>query len=60
MEFGRRFEEKFINQGINANRSIEESLDIGWELLSILPESELDRIDEKLLDKYYRESEQEK
>lgn len=54
MNFGKEFEKQFINQGINENRSIEETLDLGWKLLSMLPKSELDRIDDKLLDKYYK------
>lgn len=54
MEFGKLFEAKFVNQGFDENRSIEESLDLGWELLSTLPRTELDRVDDKLLDKYYK------
>lgn len=50
MRFGLMFEKYFINQGFEENRSIEETLDMGWGLLSILPISELDRIDEKLLE----------
>lgn len=53
MRFGLMFEKYFINQGFEENRSIEETLDMGWDLLSILPISELDRIDEKLLEKKY-------
>ncbi len=53
LEFGRKFESTFINQGNTENRSIEQSLDLGWKLLSTLPKSELDRVDDKLLDKYY-------
>ncbi|MBE6818784.1 MAG: V-type ATP synthase subunit B, partial [Ruminococcaceae bacterium] len=53
LKFGEAFEERFINQGYNANRTIEETLDLGWELLTILPESELDRLDKDLLKKYY-------
>ncbi len=55
IEFGRAFEGTFINQGNNENRSIEQSLDLGWKLLSTLPRAELDRVDDKLLDKYYIE-----
>ena len=55
IEFGRLFESKFVNQGFNENRSIEQSLDLGWELLSTLPKSELDRVDDQILDKYYVE-----
>jgi len=50
MKFGREFEQKFINQGFNENRSITETLDLGWKLLSALPRELLDRVDEKLLD----------
>ncbi len=50
IEFGKEFEERFIRQGANEERTIDESLDLGWQLLSLLPRSELDRIDEKLLD----------
>lgn len=53
MEFGKLFEAKFVNQG-NENRSIEQSLDLGWELLSTLPRAELDRVDDALLDKFYK------
>ena len=55
IEFGRQFEATFINQGNTENRTIEQSLDLGWRLLSTLPKSELDRVDDKLLDKYYIE-----
>ena len=55
MQFGRAFEEKFIAQDRDENRSIEHTLDIGWELLRILPRSELDRIDDELLNEYYEE-----
>ena len=54
MEFGREFEEKFINQGYTENRTIEQTLDLGWELLSMLPKSELDRVDEDVLEKHYK------
>ena len=50
--FAEEFEQKFVNQGFNENRSIEETLSIGWRLLEVLPRSELTRIDEKLVDKY--------
>ena len=45
LEFARQFEKQFINQGFDENRDIEDSLEIGWDLLSILPEDELTRID---------------
>jgi len=53
--FGRAFEKYFLNQGENENRSIEETLDLGWKLLSMFPRSELKRIKTELLDKYYKE-----
>lgn len=52
LKFGKEFEEKFICQGFTECRSIEETLDLGWKLLSSLPDSELDRTDEKILKKY--------
>lgn len=53
--FGREFENRFVNQDRNENRSIEDSLDLGWSLLSILPREELDRLDPKLLNRFYKE-----
>ena len=50
----KEFEERYIGQGENENRTITETLDLGWELLSILPKSELDRVDTKILEKYAR------
>ncbi len=54
IEFGRQFENTFVNQGFTENRSIDQSLDLGWKLLSTLPRSELDRVDDALLDQYYQ------
>ena len=54
-EFAEAFEEKYVSQGNDTDRSIEETLSIGWELLSILPRSELKRISDEMLDKYYIE-----
>ncbi|MCI7239603.1 MAG: V-type ATP synthase subunit B [Anaerococcus sp.] len=51
-EFAKEFEERYINQGYYTNRSIEETLDLGWDLLKILPKNELKRIDDKLIEKY--------
>lgn len=51
--FADEFEKKYVSQGYTTNRSIEQTLDIGWELLRILPRSELKRIDDDMLDKYY-------
>ncbi len=56
MEFGRLFEENFLDQGFDENRSIDETLNLGWDLLCALPRSELDRIDDKLLDEKYDRS----
>lgn len=53
LEFGKEFESRYIGQGLGTNRSIQETLDLGWELLQMLPKEELDRIDTKLLEKYY-------
>ncbi len=55
-KFADAFEEEYVSQGYDNNRSIEETLDIGWKLLSILPRSELKRISDEYLDKYYKKS----
>ena len=52
-KFADEFEKKYVSQGYDNDRSIEETLDIGWELLRLLPRSELKRISDKLLDEYY-------
>ncbi len=52
-EFADRFEKEYVSQGYTTNRTIEETLDLGWKLLRILPRSELKRIDDSMLDKYY-------
>ena len=52
-KFSDAFEEKYISQGYFTDRPIQETLDIGWELLRMLPRSELKRINDKMLDKYY-------
>ncbi len=54
MEFGRQFESRFVNQGQSENRDIHLSLDLSWDLLSILPKNELDRLDDHLIDQFYR------
>ena len=51
-EFAKQFEEKYINQGYYTNRTIEETLNLGWELLKLIPKSELKRIDDALIEKY--------
>ena len=55
LDFADRFEEEFIDQGFDRNRDIEETLDLGWELLSMFPKAELNRIDEELIEDYYKE-----
>lgn len=55
--FAEEFELKYISQGFSVDRSIEETIDLGWELLSILPKSELRRISIENIDKYYPEKE---
>lgn len=54
MEFGRQFEERFTKQDFEENRDISQTLDLMWELLGILPEQELTRIDPSLAKKYLR------
>lgn len=57
LKFGRELEEKFFTQGEYENRSIEETLDLGWKILSILPRTELYRIKDELLDAYLPKTE---
>lgn len=56
--FAEVFEEKYVSQGFEANRSIGETLDLGWELLSMLPKNELKRVHEEYIDKYYIEEDE--
>jgi V/A-type H+-transporting ATPase subunit B len=53
LEFGSAMEGEFIAQGRNEDRSVLHTLNKGWSLLSLLPKDELDRIDTKILEKYY-------
>jgi V/A-type H+-transporting ATPase subunit B len=53
LEFADKFEKEFVTQSSDENRTIEETLDLGWKLLSILPEGELKRIDEKYIKQYH-------
>ena len=53
MSFGSLFEQHFLNQGFDSNRTIDETLDLGWDLLSVLPRGELDRIDNEVLEEHY-------
>ena len=54
LQFADIFEDRFVTQGADENRTIEQTLDLGWELLSMLPEGELKRIDEKYVKQYYK------
>lgn len=56
LKFGAAMEEQFISQGREEDRSIIETLNLGWKLLTILPKEELDRIDTKILNKYYNDN----
>ncbi len=58
-KFADEFEKRYVNQGFEENRSIEETLDLGWELLKILPRSELKRIRQDMLDKYWPKDQEE-
>lgn len=53
LKFGAEFEKRYIGQGLTENRTIQETLDLGWELLGYLPKEELDRVDTKLIEKFY-------
>ncbi|MFC4448567.1 ATP synthase subunit B [Halorussus aquaticus] len=55
LDFADRFETEFVDQGFDTNRDIEETLDLGWDLLGMLPKEALNRIDEELIEKYYPE-----
>ena len=57
LEFGKEFERRFVGQSPTENRTIIDTLTIGWELLVLLPREELDRIDTKVLDVYYKPTE---
>jgi V/A-type H+-transporting ATPase subunit B len=52
LEFGKQFETRFLAQGFEQDRSIEQTLALGWEILSLLPREELSRTDNELLEKY--------
>lgn len=54
MEFGREFEQRFLSQDFDEQRSIEASLDIAWDLFKLFPKVELDRLESKYIDKYGR------
>jgi V/A-type H+-transporting ATPase subunit B len=57
-KFAEEFEKQYVSQGFDANRSIEETLELGWKLLSILPKSELKRIKDQYIEKYYPKKEE--
>ena len=59
-KFADEFEKRYVNQGYEENRSIQETLDLGWELLSILPKSELKRIKPELIEKYWPKKDEQK
>ena len=59
-KFADAFEKEYVSQGYTTDRTIEETLEIGWKLLDILPRSELKRIDDKYLDQYYVPAEQDR
>ena len=55
--FADRFEEEYVSQGYTTNRSIEETLDLGWELLDMLPRTELKRIKDEMIEQFLPEKE---
>lgn len=57
LKFGEAFEARFLSQGERENRSIQRTLDLGWEVISLLPRNELHRLSEALLEQHYREVE---
>ena len=58
IKFGNAFERRFLNQGTDENRSIEQTLDLGWDVISMLPKDELTRLTEEEIEKYYGKGEQ--
>ena len=54
-QFADEFERRYVSQGENENRSIEETLELGWELLTIIPKVELKRIRDEYIEKYLPE-----
>jgi len=59
LDFAERFEKEFVDQGFHTDRSIEDTLDVAWELLSMFPKSELNRVDEEEIEEYYQEDQSE-
>ncbi|MFW6116969.1 MAG: V-type ATP synthase subunit B, partial [Thermoproteota archaeon] len=60
LQFMERFETEFISQSFDEKREIEETLDLGWNLLSILPEAELTRIDPDIIEEYHPKQKEDK
>ena len=60
LKFSEEFERKYVSQGEYENRTIEETLNLGWKLLKILPKHELKRIREEYIEKYYEKAEEER
>ncbi len=58
LDFADRFENEFVNQGFDTERDIEETLNVGWDLLSMFPKAQLNRVDEDYIERYYDENEQ--
>ncbi|MDO4679687.1 MAG: V-type ATP synthase subunit B [Aerococcus sp.] len=56
LKFAEEFEKQYVNQGFDTNRSIEESIDLAWQLLTLIPKSDLTRISDKFIERYYPES----
>ncbi|MGA9399844.1 ATP synthase subunit B [Haladaptatus sp.] len=59
LDFADRFEDEFLNQGFHTSRDIEETLDIGWDLISMLPKTKLNRVSEDEIEEHYVEEEAE-
>ncbi|MFB6362189.1 MAG: V-type ATP synthase subunit B, partial [Halobacteriales archaeon] len=59
LDFADRFEGEFVQQSFDTSRDIGQTLDIGWDLLSMLPREELNRIDEEFIDEHYLDDEPE-
>ncbi|WP_254272431.1 ATP synthase subunit B [Haloarcula marina] len=57
LDFADRFEDEFVDQGFDTDRDIDETIELGWDLLSMLPKDALNRIDEELIEEHYREDE---
>ncbi|MFC6615368.1 V-type ATP synthase subunit B [Halopenitus salinus] len=60
LDFADAFETEFVDQGFETNRDLEDTLEIGWDLLSMLPKDELNRVDEEFIEEYYREDDSER